>query len=179
MKTPMRSKRSYALRRRKERIINPLLSGEEFPAKEFRCERCGAKFPDYLGRCPECGSTEWEELTDVNPYTRMPMEAFLKGCGHFFWLFGTAGFLALLWQTGTGTEADRLYVYGAILSIVTGVLFSAGFFALSEMLRRILRMQRRLRAFHDTYRMTRLLTFAGQVRRLRRTGRPQGHKLSA
>jgi Predicted ATP-dependent serine protease len=177
MKTPMRSKRAYAWRHKKSQITNPLLHGDEFPTKEFRCERCGSRFPDFLARCPECGSTEWEELAEVNPYTRMPMESFLKACGHLFWLLGTAGFLAMLWQTGDNPQHDHLYLYGAVVSIVTGVLFSAFFFAQSEILRRILRMQRRLRAFHDTYRMTRVLTFAGKVRRLRRTGRPDG-KLS-
>ena len=167
MKTPMRSKRAYALRHRKSKVVNHLLKEGELPAKELRCERCGAKFPDYLARCPECGSTEWEELTEVNPYTRMPMEAFLKGCGHVFWLFGTVGFLIMLWQTGTDSPSDRLFFYGAILFLASGMLFSAAFFALSELLRRILRIQRRLRAFHDTYRMTRLLTIAGKVRRRR------------
>lgn len=168
MNRPMRSRRAYALRRKKSLVYNPLLSSGEFTNREFRCSRCGVRFPDYLARCPECGSTDWEELTEVNPYTRMPMESFLKGCGHLFWLLGTVGFLVLLWQTDTpDPETERLYVYGAILSVTLGVLFSAIFFALSEMLRRILRMQRRLRAFHDTYRMTRLLTFASKVRRQR------------
>ena len=174
-----RSKRAYALRRKKAHVFNPLLSGGDFPNREFRCSHCGARFPDYLARCPECGGTEWEELAEVNPYTRMPMESFLKACGHLFWILGTLGSLALLWQTDTpDPEATRLYTYAAIFSITTGVLFSAFFFAQSEMLRRILRIQRRLRAFHDTYRMTRMLTFAEKFRRLRRHGRPQGHKVS-
>ena len=48
--------------------------------RELQCSRCKAIFPDYLARCPECGSEEWIGLVEVNPYTRMPMETFLKAC---------------------------------------------------------------------------------------------------
>lgn len=27
--------------------------------RELQCSRCKAIFPDYLARCPECGSDEW------------------------------------------------------------------------------------------------------------------------
>lgn len=90
---------------------------------------------------------------EVNPYTRMPMETFLKACGHLLWLVGTIGFLVLLWQTDSpDAETNKLFIYGAFLLLFCSVLFSAAYFGMSEIMRRILRMQRRLRAFHENYR---------------------------
>lgn len=121
--------------------------------RELQCSRCKAIFPDYLARCPECGSDEWIGLVEVNPYTRMPMETFLKACGHLLWLMGTVGFLVLLWQTdGPDPETNRLFIYGAVLLLFCSVLFSAAYFGMSELMHRIVRMQRRLRAFHENYR---------------------------
>ena len=42
--------------------------------QELQCAHCKTIFPDYLGRCPECGSDEWTALVEVNPYARVPME---------------------------------------------------------------------------------------------------------
>ena len=121
--------------------------------RELQCSRCKAIFPDYLARCPECGSDEWIGLVEVNPYTRMPMETFLKACGHLLWLIGTVGFLVLLWQTDSpDPETNRLFAYGAVLLLFCSVLFSAAYFGMSELMHRIVRMQRRLRAFHENYR---------------------------
>lgn len=121
--------------------------------RELQCSRCKAIFPDYLARCPECGSEEWIGLVEVNPYTRLPMETFLKACGHLLWLVGTVGFLVLLWQTDSpDPETNRLFAYGAVFLLFCGVLFSAAYFGMSEMMHRIVRMQRRLRAFHENYR---------------------------
>ena len=142
--------------RRKRLIPNP--SSQTQPVevrieRELQCSRCKAIFPDYLARCPECGSEEWIGLVEVNPYTRMPMETFLKACGHLLWLFGTVGFLVLLWQTDSSdAETDRLFAYAAVLLLFCSVLFSAAYFGMSEIMRRILRMQRRLRVFHENYR---------------------------
>ncbi len=142
--------------RRKRLIQTP---GTQVPVTEVRierelqCSRCKATFPDYLARCPECGSEEWIGLVEVNPYTRMPMETFLKACGHLLWLVGTVGFLVLLWQTDSSdAETNKLFAYAAVLLLFCSVLFSAAYFGMSEIMRRILRMQRRLRAFHENYR---------------------------
>ena len=162
--------------------------------RELQCSRCKAIFPDYLARCPECGSEEWAGLVEVIPYTRMPMETFLKACGHLLWLMGTVGFLVLLWQTDSANEeADSLFMYGAVLLLFCSVLFSAAYFGMSEIMRRILRLQRRLRAFHEKYREThrdtrrkaadpararkRALARALEIRRLRSGGRLPTNKM--
>lgn len=173
MKTPMRCKRIYLGRQKNDVRTNPLLRGYDLPSREFRCSRCSTRFPDYLARCPECGSEDWEELAEVNPYTRLPLESFLKGCGHAFWILGVLAFLVLLWLTDTPSpEMGRLFIYGAVCFLVLGTLFSALFFGLSEILRRILRMQRRLRAFHDTYRLTRVITMGTRLSKKMPAGRP-------
>ncbi len=173
MKTPMRCKRIYQGRHKLDVRTNPLMRGYDLPNREFRCSRCGTRFPDYLARCPECGSEDWEELAEVNPYTRLPLESFLKGCGHAFWILGVLAFLSLLWLTDTPDAQTRLvYVYGASFMLIVGTLFSAVYFGLSEILRRTLRMQRRLRAFHDTYRLTRVLTLGGRLSRRGGTTKP-------
>ena len=34
--------------------------------QELQCAHCKTLFPDYLARCPECGSDEWTALTEIN-----------------------------------------------------------------------------------------------------------------
>ena len=145
-KTPFRRKKLFTLSS-PEPIVDVRVD------RELQCSRCKAIFPDYLARCPECGSEDWNGLVEVNPYTRMPMENFMKYCGHLVWLFGTVGFLVLLWQTDTpNEEANSFFIYGAFLLLFCCVLGSTIYFGMSEVMRRILRMQRRLRAFHENYR---------------------------
>ena len=60
--------------------------------QELQCAHCKTIFPDYLARCPECGSEEWTALVEVNPYSRIPMESIVKGCGHMLWMLGLFGF---------------------------------------------------------------------------------------
>ncbi len=147
----MIKKRALNLRQNLKKRAHNLLADNV--RHELVCARCKAVFPEYLARCPECGSDEWNGLVEINPYTRMPMESFLKACGHLMWLAGTVGFLFLLWQTGNNTAlTTELFIGGAILSLVSGVLVSALFFGLSELMHRLIRLQRRLRTFHDTYR---------------------------
>lgn len=138
---------------RKRTAKKAKLATDDLVAKELICSRCKAIFPDYLARCPECGSEEWVGLIEVNPYTRMPMENFLKACGHVLWLMGTFGFLLLLWQTNSSdAEVDLMYTYAAITLLFFSIISSAAYFGLSEITRRILRVQRRLKAFHENYR---------------------------
>lgn len=118
------------------------------------CSKCKTVFPDYLARCPECGSTEWAGLSEVNPYNHLPMEQFLKLCGHFFWLFPTLGAIFLLWQTDTdNTALNEIYVLSAFVLCASGILISVAYFGMSELTRRVERIQRRLRAFHENYRI--------------------------
>ena len=92
----MRTKTPFRRKRLISRGSSSSTSVEVKVERELQCSRCKAIFPDYLARCPECGSEEWIGLVEVNPYTRMPMETFLKACGHLLWLVGTIGFLVLL-----------------------------------------------------------------------------------
>ena len=126
-KTPFRSKRLISLGSSSSSSVEVKVE------RELQCSRCKAIFPDYLARCPECGSEEWIGLVEVNPYTRMPMETFLKACGHLLWLVGTIGFLVLLWQTDSpDAETNKLFIYGAFLLL----------FWQRAVLRRLLRHER-------------------------------------
>lgn len=147
----MKRKLIASIYKRRNRI--PLGRRTEGLERELICADCRAVFPEYLGRCPMCGSTEWTGLVEVNPYTTMPMKNFLKICGHFMWIAGTIAFLSMFWQTTSpDRESNLLFVYGGIILLVGGVLCSAGFFGLSELMGRVLRIQRRLHAFHEGFR---------------------------
>ncbi|MBR3881015.1 MAG: translation initiation factor IF-2 [Mailhella sp.] len=122
---------------------------------ELQCAHCKTVFPDYLARCPECGSEEWTALVEVNPYGRIPMESIVKGCGHLLWMIGLFGFFILVWQMDTpDAETNRLYLYSGIACLTVGIILSTAFSGLSEMMRRTLRIQRRLKAFHEHYNET-------------------------
>ena len=123
--------------------------------QELQCAHCKTIFPDYLARCPECGSEEWTALVEVNPYSRIPMESIVKGWGHMLWMLGLFGFFVFIWQMDTpDAEQNRLYLYGGICSLVVGIIASTAFSSLSELMRRTLRIQRRLKVFHDHYNET-------------------------
>ncbi len=128
------------------------------------CSRCKTVFPEYLVRCPECGSKEWQGISEINPYNYLPMQQFLKMCGHALWLFATIGAIYLIWQTDSDDDAlNQVYAMSAILLAFFGILASVGYFGLSELTRRVERIQRRLRAFHENYR--------NQKKYLRRTNK--------
>lgn len=146
-------KRSAYPKRSGQKYVRRLTPGTEHMARDVQCLQCKATFPDYMRYCPECGSEERTGITEVNPYAHMPMDSFLQGCGHVFWLTGVVAFLMLIWQTNDMDKATGLLIfYGAICVLVSGVILSVAYFALSELLRRIIRIQRRLRTFHETYR---------------------------
>ncbi len=121
--------------------------------KMLVCSRCKTVFPEYLARCSGCGSKDWQGISEVNPYNYLPMEQFLKICGHGLWLFATLGAIYMLWQTDTSDNAmNEIYVISAVLLAFLGIMTSVAYFGLSEITRRIERMQRRLRVFHENYR---------------------------
>ena len=136
--------------------------------QELQCAHCKTIFPDYLARCPECGSEEWTALVEVNPYSRIPMESIVKGCGHMLWMLGLFGFFIFVWQMDTpDPEQNRLYLYAGICSLVVGIIASTAFSSLSELMRRTLRIQRRLKVFHDHYNETH------PIKRVWKRGRPE------
>lgn len=117
------------------------------------CSKCKHVFPEFLARCPECGSRDWQGISEVNPYNYLPMEQFLKICGHCLWLFATIASIFLLWQTDTTDKLmNEIYVLSAIMLAFGGVLTSVAYFGMSEITRRVERIQKRLRAFHENYR---------------------------
>ncbi len=121
-------------------------------AEKLQCANCKYVFANYLTRCPECGSEEWTGYTEINPYTRLPLESFLKGCGHIFWLGGTLLCIYFFWNTDTDdNELNQMFILMGLLSLGLGVLLSSLYFGLSEIIHRILRLQRRLRAFHENH----------------------------
>ena len=122
---------------------------------ELQCSHCKTIFPDYLSKCPECGSDELTAFVEVNPYGRIPMESLIKGCGHLLWMLGILGFFIFVWQMDSdNAEVNRLYFYAALGTMAVSILISAAFFSLSEIMRRVLRIQRRLKFFHEHYNET-------------------------
>jgi len=123
------------------------------------CSKCKHVFPEFLAKCPECGSRDWQGLSEVNPYNYLPMEQFLKICGHLLWLFATFGSIFLLWQTNTEDRMmNEIYVLAAILLAFGGIIISVAYFGMSELTRRVERIQKRLRAFHENYRNRKKVT---------------------
>ncbi len=135
--------------------------------QELQFARCRTILPDYLGRCPECGSDEWTALIEVNPYARMPMESLIKGCAHLFWMLGILGFFIFVWQMDHAElEVNLLYLYSGIATLVVCILISTALFSLSELMRRVLRIQRRLKVFHEHYNETHPVRHVWQMHRI-------------
>ena len=42
------------------------------------CSKCKTVFPEFLARCPECGSRDWQGLSEVNPYNNAPAGTIFK-----------------------------------------------------------------------------------------------------
>lgn len=148
-------KKGIYIRRNNQQKQGQYAAVKEVFLNDVKCVQCKLVFPDYMGCCPKCGSEEREGLDEVNPYTRMPMSSFLKACGHIFWIVGVISFLGLVWQTdNVDKNINVMFFFGGLFMLVCGVIMSAAYFALSELIRRVLRIQRRLHAFHETYRST-------------------------
>ncbi len=119
---------------------------------KLQCVECKYVFSNFLDTCPECGSEKITDYSEVNPYSRMPLESVLKSCGHIMWLGGTFLFLFFLWNTNSPDEVENMrMIRYAILSLFVGVLCSVLYIGLSEVIHRILRVQRRLKAFHENH----------------------------
>ncbi len=121
-------------------------------SSKLQCDNCKYVFADFHNKCPECGSTEVSGYSEINPYSRMPLESVLKVSGHIMWLGGTFLFLFFLWATDSpDSETNFLMIRYAVLSLVVGVLCSVLYIGLSEVIHRVLRVQRRLKAFHENH----------------------------
>ncbi len=142
----MKKRKVFYLKRERKEILNMSATSQ------LQCSNCKYVFPNYLTSCPECGSDNWIGYTEVNPYTRMPLESLLKLCGHMLWLVGTFICIYFFWQTNSDNEEiNKMNIYYGILSLGFSILLSLLYFGLSEIIQRILRLQRRLKAFHETH----------------------------
>jgi len=118
----------------------------------LRCEKCGESFSDSFEQCPKCGSRRFEGYTVVNPISRLPMESMLRFVGHVMWLMGTAVCFGFLWNTNTDDATRNWWMVVAGFGILGFSVVSAiTLFALGEMLKRIIRVQRRVRAMMDDH----------------------------
>ncbi len=147
--------------KRKKRTLN---TKEDYANIRIQCARCKAIFSNDFTKCPECGSDESTGYTEINPYTTLPLESFLQACGHLFWIAGTILFLFCLWEIGETELPSEIFLILAFCLLGIGILMSALYFGLSEVISRILRLQRRLRAFHQSYTMHDGTTFTQRKR---------------
>ncbi len=70
------------------------------------------------------------------------------------WLGGCIACIFLLWQTTSNDKSyNELLILSAILVAAFGVFASVGYFGLSEITRRVERIQKRLRVFHENFRI--------------------------
>ncbi len=117
---------------------------------KLQCQNCKYIFANFLKQCPECGSEKLTGYSEVNPYSRLPLESILKASGHVMWLGGTVLFLFFLWNTdSTDNEVNMLMIRYALMSLIIGVLCSVLYIGVSEIIHRTLLVQRRLKAFHQ------------------------------
>jgi len=116
--------------------------------KMVQCERCHETFTADLERCPVCGSGELTGYKVQNPFSRLPMEKVLPATGHVIWVLGMIVCLALLWNTNTEDSTRNWFVALAGFGVLLfSMVMSVALFGLGELLKRVIRIQRRVRAF--------------------------------
>ncbi len=118
----------------------------------LQCEMCGAVFHDSLDRCPNCASSRLVGYEMDNPFSRLPMESILRVTGHIIWLIGLVGCLIFLWNTNREDETlNMILALGGFMFLCISLVFSITLFGMGEILRRLIRVQRRVRAFSEGY----------------------------
>ncbi len=117
-----------------------------------KCEQCGASFAEELEQCPECESENVHQYEMANPFSRLPMEDILRVTAHAVWIFGVVACLMLFWNTDYPEDKmNYIMLFSGIGALAASLIFSIALFGLSESLRRMIRVQRRLRAFSEEY----------------------------
>ncbi len=118
----------------------------------LQCEWCGTVFEDSLEHCPACSSKHAVGYEMENPVSRLPMEDILRVTGHVVWILGLIGGLTLFWNTDQPSDRlNYLLFLAGVIFISMSVVLSILFFGMGEILKRIIRIQRRVRAFSEGY----------------------------
>lgn len=118
----------------------------------LQCDKCGEVFGDDYDQCPKCGSRRFLGYLMVNPVARLPMESILRFLAHLFWIMGTVVCVGFLWNTNTQDSTHNIFMMFAGFGVLAfSLIFSVALFAMGEMLKRIIRIQRRVRAILDEY----------------------------
>jgi len=116
-----------------------------------KCDECLTPYSDDDKICPGCGKN-LPGYAMENPYAWVPMEQILRVVGHLVWIIGVVGCLTLLWNTDQPSDnLNWLIAAGAFVFLISSVIISITLFCLSEILRRVIRIQRRVRAFVEEY----------------------------
>ena len=120
--------------------------------KMRKCEKCGTVFKEGVERCPECNSRRFVSYEMENPISRLPMEALLNVAGHCIWIIGVGVCIALLWDTNTGDDdTNWMLALAGFGALFLSLVLSVAMFGLGEILARVIRVQRRVRAFTKEY----------------------------
>jgi len=129
----------------------------------LQCEWCGTVFEDDLEHCPACNSKYAVGYEMENPVSRLPMEDILRVTGHVVWILGLVGGLTFFWNTDQPSERiNYLLFLAGVIFICMSIVLSILFFGMGEILKRIIRIQRRVRAFSEGYHVA---TLRGQGKR--------------
>lgn len=120
--------------------------------KVHKCVKCGAVLTHGGTRCPECNSRRVVSYEMENPMARLPMAALLNVAGHCIWILGVAACIALLWDTNSDDESRNwLMALAGFGALFVSLVLSVAMFGLGEILSRVIRVQRRVRAFTKEY----------------------------
>ncbi|NDV18721.1 hypothetical protein GO013_04715 [Pseudodesulfovibrio sp. JC047] len=120
--------------------------------KMVQCERCLEVFSADLETCPVCGSDDLIGYKIQNPFSRLPMERVLYATGHLMWMIGLVGCLFLLWNTNSDDSSRNwMFACAGFGVLLFSMVMSVTLFGLGEMLKRMIRIQRRVRAFMQDY----------------------------
>lgn len=116
-----------------------------------KCDECFTPYTEEDKICPGCGK-RLPGYDMENPISRLPMEQILRVAGHLLWIIGVTGCLVALWYTNQKDETlNWLIAAGGFVFLIGSIIISITLFGMSEMLRRIIRIQRRVRAFVEDY----------------------------
>lgn len=119
-----------------------------------KCIECQTPYSDDDKICPGCGK-HLPGYDIENPYSWVPMEHILRVVGHLVWIIGVAGCLTLLWNTDQVSDSTNwLIAAGAVVFLIASLIISIALFCLSEILRRVIRIQRKVRAFVEEYKQS-------------------------